>query len=178
MYRTRRFTPMMAVAVLLVLSPVFPLHAQDAASLIASGDSHFRDGQFARARDAYSRVLVNDPDNVRALNNRGVALVRLGDRQAALVDLSRAVQLAPRNGNVWNNRANLYCSLQRHKESLMDRLRAFHNGRFNLAQAQGSLRKQGFFRGLNDGIWDEEEAQALKDWTDAGCPSPPADRLI
>lgn len=178
MPRILAFTLTLVTALLLVPSYGPQLRAQDAAALIADGNSAFRDGRYGPARDLYTRVLTIDPDNLRALNNRGVALVRLGDHQAALADFSRAVEMAPKNGNVWNNRANLYCSIQRFEESLLDRLRAFHNGRFNIAQAQGSLRKQGFFQGLSDGIWDDEEARALKEWTDAGCPNPPADRLI
>ena len=152
--------------------------AQSVASLIADGDSHFRDGQFAAARNTYSRALSSDPKNVRALNNRAVALMRLGDREGALQDLSQALKLKLNDGNVWNNRANVNCALGRYEQALLDRLQAFHNGRFTIGQAQASLRKQGFFHGLRDGVWDSEEARALKDWTEAGCPSAPVDRLI
>ena len=171
-----------SVLLLAVVAMIFPssLSAQsdDPSTAIAEGDIMFTEGEYAKARAIYTQVLSADPDNVRALNNRGVALVRLEKMTAALADLTRALELEKRNGNLWNNRANVNCDLQRYKEAFQDRQAAFYNGRFSLEQAQTTLRRLGYFRGLTDAVWDVDEDLALKDWTEAGCPNAPGYRLI
>ncbi len=47
------------------------------------------------ARECYSSVLVDDPDNVEALAYRGWMSSRLGDPESAAADLARAVSLDP-----------------------------------------------------------------------------------
>lgn len=152
--------------------------AQDLSTLIAEANILYTEGQFAAARDTYADALAVDPDDARALNNRGLAHVALGDLEAARRDLTAALDAAPQDGTIWNNRANVNCALKRYEDSLVDRIRALQLGRFTIGQAQGSLRKQGFYKGFNDGIWGYESEIALSDWTRAGCPSPPASRLL
>ncbi len=47
------------------------------------------------ARECYSSVLVDDPDNVEALAYRGWMSSRLGDPESATADLERAISLDP-----------------------------------------------------------------------------------
>ena len=155
-----------------------PAHADEARQIALEGDIYYRDGQFGEAREAYTRALAVDPSSAKALNNRGLTLVQLGDLAAAVEDLSKALDAAPSNGTVWNNRANVNCTLKRVQESVADRIQALYRGRFTAAEAQGGLRRTGFYDGPSDGIWGYDSEQALLAWTWAGCPRPPKSRLL
>jgi Flp pilus assembly protein TadD len=58
-----------------------------------------RDGmrreRFQQAVDGFTRALELHPADVRALNNRGVCLLRLGDRDGAVADFLQALSLDP-----------------------------------------------------------------------------------
>ena len=165
-----------AMAIVIVAAP--PAQAQNNTEALAAADILYRDGSYAQARAAYSRVLSAESENVKALNNRGLAHARLGDLNAAREDLDKALKLEKRNGDLWNNSANVSCSMKRYAEAFEHRQFAFYNGRFSLEQAQRTLRRLGYFYGLSDAVWDIDEDRALKDWTEAGCPNAPADRLL
>ena len=111
-----------ALACLVSGAPV--ARAQDANAVITEGDIRFRDGAYEAANQTYTRALGIAPNNVRALNNRGLALARLGRINDAHADLSRALELEARNGDLWNNRANVNCAMGRYGESFQDRLMA------------------------------------------------------
>ena len=155
-----------------------PSRANDARQIALEGDIHYRDSQFSEAREAYSRALAVDPRNAKALNNRALTFLQLGDLAAAVEDLSRALDAAPSNGTIWNNRANVNCTMKRVQESVADRIQALYRGRFTAAEAQGGLRRTGFYNGPSDGIWGYDSEQALLAWTWAGCPRPPKSRLL
>lgn len=74
-------------------------------SLVALGDIHRRQLDFAKARDAYDRALATSPaDEVRApiLFSRGMSLTRLGDWPAAEKDLTAALAIDPNNADILN----------------------------------------------------------------------------
>jgi protein O-mannosyl-transferase len=52
-------------------------------------------GDAARALEAFGRALALEPGNARAVNNRAVALQRLGQRDAAVADFRRALAIDP-----------------------------------------------------------------------------------
>ncbi|MEM6661720.1 MAG: tetratricopeptide repeat protein [Pseudomonadota bacterium] len=147
-------------------------------AMVAMGDAHYADQNFVLARDSYSEVLSRNSADVRALNNRALAFAALGEFDAALQDLQLALTLTPNNGDIWNNRANLNCRFGRASEAFTDRMQALYSGRFTAAAAQAGLRSSGYYRGPADGIWGPDSEDALKDWTDAGCPDAPKTRLI
>ena len=167
-----------ATLMLLALLGMGPSHANDARQIALEGDIHYRDGLYNEAREAYSRALAVDPASAKALNNRALAFLQLGDLTAAVEDLSKALDAAPSNGTIWNNRANVNCTLKRVQESVADRIQALYRGRFTAAEAQGGLRRTGFYDGPSDGIWGYDSEQALLAWTWAGCPRPPKSRLL
>lgn len=164
----------MVLALLLAV----PATANDINELTLRGNQDYRDGRLNQAVAVYSEALKLAPNNVKALNNRGLAFEANGQLKDALVDLSRAVELAPENGAIWNNRANTNCKLKRVRQSVADRMQALYTGRFTVGQAQSGLRRSGFYRGPSDGIWGYDADDALLDWTEAGCPDPPASRLL
>jgi tetratricopeptide (TPR) repeat protein/TolB-like protein len=57
---------------------------------------YFASADFARAVRAYNRLLFLEPDNHVVLANYGAGLIMLGEFEAALHPLSRAVALEPR----------------------------------------------------------------------------------
>ncbi|MEM7191065.1 MAG: tetratricopeptide repeat protein, partial [Pseudomonadota bacterium] len=113
-----------------------------------------------------------------ALNNRAITQAALGEVDAAFEDFRLALSLMPTNGDIWNNRANLNCSNGRFAEALQDRTQALYTGRFTAGAAQAGLRKSGHYSGPADGIWGTDSEEALKAWTDDGCPDAPRTRLL
>ncbi len=154
-----------------------PVSANDAERL-ADANEMLRDGNNRAAFDAYTTAIIADPADANALNNRALAAIGLGDLEKALVDLTVALSLKPQNGAIWNNRANLNCLLKRYSDSIGDRLAAMQRGRFTAAAAQSGLRRSGYYRGPSDGIWGYDSDDALRDWTEAGCPDAPKNRPI
>ena len=61
---------------------------------------HLKLGQPAKADTACSKVLKDDPDNVKALYRRAQALSATGDFVKALSDLKRAAEVEPTNADV------------------------------------------------------------------------------
>jgi hypothetical protein len=60
------------------------------------GDLYFDDGRFAKAREAYDRVISPRTDSADPFYRRALAEIELGDRQAAADDLARAVAIDPK----------------------------------------------------------------------------------
>ena len=164
--------------VVLAFLLAWPAAANDIAGLTQRGNSEYREGRVDSALALFSEVLTLAPNDVKALNNRGLALLAKGQLREALADLTRAVELAPENGAIWNNRANANCKLKRVRQSVADRMQALYTGRFTAGQAQSGLRRSGFYRGPSDGIWGYDADDAMRDWTEAGCPDAPASRLL
>ena len=106
-----------------------------------------------------------------------MALQALGLFDEAIADLDRAIELSHSNGEIWNNRANLFCETGDVEAAFQDRIQALYNLRFTAAAAQVGLRKSGFYEGPADGIWGYDSEQALRAWTRAGCPNAPVSRL-
>ena len=131
-----RFSCLQSYCAALVLVASFgtgPSHANDARQIALEGDIHYRDGQYGEAREAYSRALSVDPRSAKALNNRALTLLQLGDLAAAAEDLSKALDAAPTNGTIWNNRANVNCALKRVEESVAAVLAAGRSLTYDLA---------------------------------------------
>lgn len=152
--------------------------AEADAALIAKGNAAVQARSLVEARAIYDAVLEAEPAHVAALNNRGVVAMlegRLGD---AITDLTAALQIAPEDGTVWNNRANANCTLKEVEAAAADRVEAMNAGRFTVTEAQAGLRSSGFYSGPADGIWVYDSEKALIEWTRAGCPDAPATRLI
>lgn len=70
----------------------------------------YREGYYASARDAFDSAVRKNPRNATYVNNRGVAKARLGDLDGAVLDYTRAMQLAPTDAETVFNRGNAYAA--------------------------------------------------------------------
>ena len=61
----------------------------------STAQSHARDGEQAQAVVAYSSVLEHDPNHVKALVGRGMALQQIGEHEAAIRDFSDVIERTP-----------------------------------------------------------------------------------
>jgi len=77
-----------------------PLMAQD---YIGEGTSYAQQGEYTKALEAYDRALKLNVSPA-ALTGRGGAKLFLGDRQGALADFNRAIELDPNFPDAYNNR--------------------------------------------------------------------------
>ena len=64
-------------------------------------------GDFARAREAFEHALVLAPDDLDLLSRLGMVLSALGEHDAAVAALERAVTKAPSVPQLWNNLGNV-----------------------------------------------------------------------
>jgi hypothetical protein len=60
------------------------------------GDLYLDDGQFAKARECFDRVISPRTDTADPFYRRGLAAMALGDHAAAVADLEQAVRIDPR----------------------------------------------------------------------------------
>lgn len=67
---------------------------------LAAGELKLRNA--TNAKNACDEVLLNDPNNAKALYRRGQAHIELKNYDDALVDLEQAYRLSPSDKNVQN----------------------------------------------------------------------------
>ncbi len=65
------------------------------------GVHYFLKGEYDRAVRAFQDVLMDDPNNARALTYLGVSLAHLGRAAESEATLSRAIAIGPQNGEAW-----------------------------------------------------------------------------
>jgi predicted TPR repeat methyltransferase len=92
--------------------------------LLAAAVQVHRQGRIEQAAAIYRAVLAAWPDDVNALHFLGVAEHQLGDSQAALDHLGRALTLAPDHPDAYNNRGNVLKRLGRLDDAEADYRRA------------------------------------------------------
>jgi tetratricopeptide (TPR) repeat protein len=56
----------------------------------------------------YNKAIEIDPNNAIAYNNRGIYLLKNGDKTGALNNFNKAIELNPKLGSAYQNRAFLY----------------------------------------------------------------------
>ena len=88
------------------------------------GNAYYEAGAYPQALEAYNRSLELKPDNLDALNNRGMTLDELKRYEEALKDYSRALELRPDFPEVLNNRGIILRKLERYDDALKDYSRA------------------------------------------------------
>ena len=88
------------------------------------GRAYYRAGAYPQALEAYNRSLELKPDNLDALNNRGMTLDELKRYEEALKDYSHALELRPDFPEVLNNRGVALAKMERYDEGLKDYDRA------------------------------------------------------
>jgi hypothetical protein len=60
------------------------------------GDLYLEDGQFAKARDCYNRVISTRPDSPDPYYRRALSAIALGDHTSAIADLAEVVTKDPK----------------------------------------------------------------------------------
>jgi tetratricopeptide (TPR) repeat protein len=78
------------------------------------------EGDLEGAVRSLSRVLENSPTNDELLRQRAEWRLELRDLEAALADVTRALELNPRAGSGYFLRSQIYQRLDRHDEALAD----------------------------------------------------------
>ncbi|MEM7210588.1 MAG: tetratricopeptide repeat protein [Pseudomonadota bacterium] len=146
-------------------------------TLAEMGAVLYLEADYKGASEALSKAIVGGILGGAVYNNRGLALLALGEIKDAMRDFDAAIELASENGTIWNNRANALCASGDIEGAYRDRIQALYNRRFTASQAQAGLRNSGFYDGPADGIWGFDSEDALRAWTEAGCPNAPKSRL-
>jgi tetratricopeptide (TPR) repeat protein len=99
-----------SLALLVSAAALLVACATPASTAFSDGVRFYRAGDYASARDAFDNALRRDSTVAASWNNRGVATARLGDLPNAVLDLTRAAQLAPADAEILFNRANAYAA--------------------------------------------------------------------
>lgn len=134
------------------------------------------DGRFAEALADYDVAIELKPEFDVALNNRAWALFRLKRYDEGMVDVQRALKIAPWSAHAFDTRAHLHQVQGRPQQALSDYLLAMRFGGERIVKLyQCGLESQGFFEGAIDGVESEGLRKALVACVRAeGCdPLPP-----
>jgi tetratricopeptide (TPR) repeat protein len=95
-------------------------HDQDAQFYFDRGNSHFNEGDYAKAIGAYSRVISISPGFDQAYFNRGLAYYRNGQYGKAVSDFSRVISGHPENAELYSSRALAYLKLKQYENAIED----------------------------------------------------------
>src|SRR5262245_32776371 len=71
-------------------------------------NQYLSDGRYDTALSMYDELVRQNPMNAAAWNNRAIARVRLGQAVAAVGDYTRAIDLSPRDPELYTNRGDAY----------------------------------------------------------------------
>lgn len=85
-----------------------PVESDIIETIGAEGIAAFQKGNFTGAREAYTRVLKIEPNNIPALVNLGATEFRLGHYEEAQRLLNRSLQIKADNPLAWCNLGILY----------------------------------------------------------------------
>jgi tetratricopeptide (TPR) repeat protein len=106
--------------------------------LFSLAAGHQRSGDLGKAAAVYGQILQQDPNNAEALHQRAIVAYQSGDRENAILFLSRAVRLCPTNPHYSNNLGMAYQAAGRLDEAVAAYRNALHNDP-NLAAAHSNL---------------------------------------
>ncbi len=81
---------------------------------------HEMKGDGAAAMDDYNDAIRLDPDDYKALCNRGILRAEWGWHDEALEDFNRAIALRPDSFPAYCNRGNLFAVMDRHEDAVDD----------------------------------------------------------
>ena len=73
-----------------------------------AGAEHFQAGRFQKAADAFALVVKAQPDNIDALNNLGISLLRAGNPNAALQPFQKMAALSLKSADAQFNLGKAY----------------------------------------------------------------------
>lgn len=128
-------------------------------------------GDLAGAMRAHERVFALGGTSPAALNNRAVTELAMGNAQAAIADFDAALDQMADDGTVLGNRAAAKCAAGEVEGSVEDRLAAIEAGGPGVEALEAAMLSAGVAGGLGAGAG--ESAEAVEQWTAAGCPGEP-----
>lgn len=94
--------------IILALSAVSAVYAENFESLITEGDRYFTAGDYKQAEKYFSRAIEIDPRNPKGWWYRGDAYFNMKMYDRAEKDLTKSIELDPSNDRVWRQRGNCY----------------------------------------------------------------------
>ncbi|MDU0458555.1 MAG: tetratricopeptide repeat protein [Geobacteraceae bacterium] len=71
-------------------------------------------GDYAQALAVYEHILLEYPENLRALHGRGVVLHKLGRSEDGIASIRKALALNPDFSGAYNNLGNIYAEVDNH----------------------------------------------------------------
>ncbi|KAH6606837.1 dnaj domain containing, partial [Trichoderma cornu-damae] len=98
-------------------SPI-PTPVEDAESYKTAGNRFFKEKNYSKAIEQYSKAVDLFPNSATYLSNRAAAYMSNGQYEAALDDCSRAADLDPNNAKVLLRLARIYTGLGRPEEAM------------------------------------------------------------
>src|SRR5438034_1067137 len=107
--------------VLITTVLLVPLAACASPTAFDRGLANLRAGRYAEAKAAFDEALQA---SAAALANRGVARARLGDLDGAIDDYTRALDLAPGDGDILFDRGNAWAAKGEYQRAMADFSRA------------------------------------------------------
>jgi len=102
------------------------------------GMSEMKIGDDSLAREYLTKLIENDPKNVLVLNTRGKINFDMKHPDLAIKDYSRVIQLKPKGGEGYANRAYVYAQIGQHDKACEDLHKAASLG---VKKAQDVLKK-------------------------------------
>ncbi|KAH7170243.1 hypothetical protein EDB81DRAFT_156885 [Dactylonectria macrodidyma] len=91
---------------------------EDAESYKAAGNRFFKDKNYAKAIEQYSKAVDLFPFSATYLGNRAAAYMSNGQYESALEDCSRAADMDPQNPKILLRLARIYTGLGRPEEAM------------------------------------------------------------
>ncbi|MDR0600900.1 MAG: tetratricopeptide repeat protein [Treponema sp.] len=84
------------------------------------GWEFIRKNDYAAAIETFNTALAEAPDSYIILEARGGAYQHIGEKEKALADYTRMIELAPKFPDGWNCRGNLYRNLGEYDKAIAD----------------------------------------------------------
>jgi len=139
-----------------------PLAACASPTAFDRGLADLRAGRYAEAKAAFDEALQA---SAAALANRGVARARLGDLDGAIDDYTRALDLAPGDGDILFDRGNAWAAKGEYQRAMAD---------FRRAAETDPRRAQALFRNAAIELQREPNVTAAPRPREAVAAAPPA----
>lgn len=108
--------------------------SNEASDYYSRGVTHFSQGRYAEAIDAFTRAIESDPALSLAYVDRGYTHFLIKQYERALADFDTAIQLDPTDEKAFGNRGATCASIGRYADAIEDYTRALqldpNNSRF------------------------------------------------
>ena len=84
------------------------------------GQKLVQENEYASAIEYFDKAILEDPKNVDAYLERGVAKAELDKYESAIEDFNKAIELAPANSDAYLGRAAVYSEIGYNESSFKD----------------------------------------------------------